>query len=207
MGALLEQFAAAGVTLTTLPGGHLHAAGPLTDGLRTAIRAHKPAILAELAAANDATTPEQAAELRALVARIAATWSARDRGEALAVALADPADALICFRALVADIEPAPAPAGPYTARPLAERAGDDRRTCADCTHLSAIGRCLAAARGAANTDAGRSGIPIDDLLRRCAGYAPGPDDHDRRSGAERWPCMVADAARVRALATEVRNK
>ena len=107
MGALLEQFSAAGVTLTALPGGHLHAAGPLTDALRAAIRAHKLAILAELAAANDAATPKQAAELRALLARIAVGWSDDDRDEALAVALADPTAALNCFRALEANPEPA----------------------------------------------------------------------------------------------------
>lgn len=191
-------------------------------------------------------TPEQAAELRALLARIADGWSDDDREEALRVALADPAGALTSFRALVADMEPdryartrtheadtesgsrlgsegeAPGPTlsgprspfrmaipnggeapGPYLSGPsrsLFSRDGDDRRTCRDCANLSPIGRCLAAARGNRDTDAGRSGFPIDDLLRRCAGYAPGPDDPDRRPGGERWPVMVADAARVRAL-------
>ncbi len=154
--------------------------------------------------ATAVATPEQANELRKLLARIAAGWSDDDREEALRVVLADPEGALTSFRALVADMEPAPIRAGPYTSAPLAGRAGDDRRTCNDCAHLSTIGRCLAAARGAANTYAGRSGIPIDDLLRRCVGYAPGPDDPDRRSGAERWPCMVADAERHKALARAV---
>lgn len=155
----------------------------------------------DVAPAPPAATPEQAAELRAHLARIAATWTDDDRAEALAVALADPADALICFRALVADMGPAPVPAGPYTARPLAERADDDRRTCADCANLSAIGRCLAAARGHGPHGVGRSYTPIADLLGRCTGYAPSPEDPDRRPGAERWPEMVADAERHRALA------
>ena len=55
MGALLTQFAAAGVRLESSDDGNLRAVGALTDELRTAIRAHKPALLAELAdAANDA---------------------------------------------------------------------------------------------------------------------------------------------------------
>jgi len=36
------------------------------------------------------------------VARVAASWPEAERAEALAVALAEPPDALICLRALVA---------------------------------------------------------------------------------------------------------
>lgn len=172
-----------------------------------------PGTSQNFASANDGTarpiaTPKQEAELRALLARIAATWSDDDRAEALRVALADPADALICVRALVAELEPKryarAHEAGPYTAAPLATRTSDDRRTCRDCANLSGTGRCLSAARGNRDTDAGRSGFPIDDLLRRCAGYAPGADDPDRRPGAERWPVMVADAKPVQGLARAV---
>jgi hypothetical protein len=53
MGALLDQFAAEGVRIEATGDGTLRAYGRLTDRLRSAIRAHKPAILAELAAAND----------------------------------------------------------------------------------------------------------------------------------------------------------
>ena len=49
-------------------------------------------------------TQEQAAELRELVALVAAAWPDAERAEALAVALADPVDALICWRALVAHL-------------------------------------------------------------------------------------------------------
>jgi hypothetical protein len=52
MGTLVDQFAAAGVKIEAAGDGKLRASGALTDELRTAIRAHKPAILAELAA-ND----------------------------------------------------------------------------------------------------------------------------------------------------------
>ena len=188
MGALLEHFAAAGVTLTALPDGRLHGAGPLTDALRAAIRAHKPAILAELAA-NDGATPEQATELRVLLARIAATWSDEDKAEALDVALADPELALVSFRALVAEMAPAAIPDGPYSSAPLAERdPGDDRRTCHDCTHLAGTGRCLSAWHGHPPAGSGRSYTPIDDLLRRCERYLPKADDPDQRVGADRRP-------------------
>lgn len=152
------------------------------------------AALAEAAPSPTAatvTTPAQAAELRALVARVAASWPEAERAEALAVALADPADALTCFRALAAELPTLPRqyPAGPYTSAPLSERdPADDRRTCRDCAHLTLIGRCTAAARGIATTDCGRSNFPIDDLLRRCDGFMPKPDDPDPRPAAERWP-------------------
>jgi hypothetical protein len=53
MSALLEQFRAAGIAFAPMPGGRLHATGPLSDTLRTAIRKNKRAILASLAATND----------------------------------------------------------------------------------------------------------------------------------------------------------
>ncbi|WP_333879192.1 hypothetical protein [Methylobacter sp.] len=46
----------------------------------------------------------------------------------------------------------------------------DDRRYCSECSHLS-VGRCLAAWRG--EIEAGRQYRPIDDIPRRCEGYAP----------------------------------
>lgn len=58
----------------------------------------------------------------------------------------------------------------------------DERRTCLQCRNLSEDGRCLAAWRGEL------LGVmpdfePIKDMLQRCAGYAPGPDDIDQREG------------------------
>jgi hypothetical protein len=49
-------------------------------------------------------TPAEETELRTLIKSVADRdgWEAADREEAVAVALADPADALACWRALVA---------------------------------------------------------------------------------------------------------
>ena len=60
----------------------------------------------------------------------------------------------------------------------------DDRRHCAECRNLSA-GRCLAAWRG--EIVAARRYRPIDDLPRRCEGYAPKSNDPDQRPGTQRW--------------------
>lgn len=102
MGALLDQLRSAGVTLAAVPGGKVWATGNITDAIRATIREHKAEILTELAA-NDAATPEQAAELRTLVGVIAADWPPDEQAKALAVALADPASALTCFRALAVE--------------------------------------------------------------------------------------------------------
>jgi hypothetical protein len=53
MGALLDHFAAEGVTIEPAGDGNVRAHGPLTDALRATIRERKAVILAELAA-NDA---------------------------------------------------------------------------------------------------------------------------------------------------------
>src|SRR5439155_8713766 len=50
MGALLDQFRTRGIVLEPTDEGNVRARGALTDALRAAIRANKPAILAELAA-------------------------------------------------------------------------------------------------------------------------------------------------------------
>ena len=72
-------------------------------------------------------------------------------------------------------------------ARPLPD--DYDRRHCAQCTNLTPGGRCLAARRGVIN--ASRTYHPINHLPRRCEGYAPGPDDPDRRPGHQRWPGLI----------------
>ena len=61
----------------------------------------------------------------------------------------------------------------------------DDRRYCDACRNLLS-GRCLAAWRG--EIEASNQYRPIDDLPRRCEGYAPKPNDPDQRNGKERWP-------------------
>lgn len=71
--------------------------------------------------------------------------------------------------------------------RPLPD--DDDRRHCAQCTNLAPSGLCLAARRG--EIIASRTYHPVDHLPRRCEGYAPGPDDPDRRPGRERWPGLT----------------
>lgn len=195
MCALLEHFAASGVRLTALPDGRLHAAGALSDTLRAAIRAHKPAILAELAAANDAVppvaTPEQAAELRALVSRVTLEWPNAERAEALAVALADPDAALVSFRALSA------------TQQPLAATEPDHRRTCQQCANLSGptrggFRRCLAAWRGEPPAGAAREYHPVVDVPRRCESYTPMASELDQRTGAQRWSSIVVDTEGMR---------
>jgi hypothetical protein len=70
--------------------------------------------------------------------------------------------------------------------RPMPE--DDDRRTCDRCANPIAR-RCQAAKRG--EIVASRNYEPVRDLLRRCEGYAPGPDDPDRRTGQERWPGLI----------------
>src|SRR5450755_1003391 len=58
MSALLPRFAAAGIKLEVIEGGKLRVHGPLNDELRATIRQRKPAILAELDAANEAGDPD-----------------------------------------------------------------------------------------------------------------------------------------------------
>ena len=143
--------------------------------------------------ATDSATPEQAAELRQLVAIVAADWPADEQAEALAVALANPADALTCFRALATERAEEPQP----------EPRGDDRmRTCRQCANLAATGRCLAGWRGedfGSGIAVGRDFTPLEpDRPQRCAAYAPRPDDPDPRTGAERWPWLIAPTATSR---------
>ncbi len=69
----------------------------------------------------------------------------------------------------------------------------DDRRHCIQCANLAPSGLCLAARRG--EIIASCIYRPMDRLPRRCEGYAPGPDDSDRRPGRERWPGLGAKAA------------
>ena len=55
----------------------------------------------------------------------------------------------------------------------------DERRRCTDCANLTKRRLCIAGAH--------QSVHPVTDILMRCEGYQPGPDDPDRRSGRERW--------------------
>jgi len=66
----------------------------------------------------------------------------------------------------------------------------EKRRSCAQCTNLMPSGVCLAARRG--EIKASSTYRPILNILRRCSGYMPTSDDHDRRTGNERWSSMKA---------------
>jgi len=69
----------------------------------------------------------------------------------------------------------------------------DDRRRCTECGNFASGGRCLAAWRGELSGMVSRRYAPAQpERLRRCDGYAPGPDDPDQRSGRERWPGLSA---------------
>lgn len=66
------------------------------------------------------------------------------------------------------------------------ERAGDNRRRCAECGNLASIGRCLAAARR--ELVASRTYAPAPGWLRRCECFKPLANDPDQRPGRDRWP-------------------
>ncbi|MDP2830383.1 MAG: hypothetical protein Q8O37_17490 [Sulfuricellaceae bacterium] len=117
-------------------------------------------------------TPEQETELRALVAAVGVAdgFTHAEQQEALDLALGDPDAALVSYRAMAIE-------QGIILDR-------DDRRRCDQCANLSPGGKCAAwQAVGAM-----RGYSPVRDIPRRCEGYAPGPDDPDKRGGLERWP-------------------
>ena len=89
-----------------------------------------------------------------------------------------------------------------YTTTTLVDRdPSDDRRTCTDCANLSPQkGRCLAAWRGEGPGITGREYHPVADLLGRCECYRPSASEQDQRTGAERWPEMVANTKRLRGM-------
>lgn len=157
-----------------------------------------PGLLEKItAASNEHTpaTPEQAAELRALFAIVAADWPDVEQAEALALALSDPEAALTCFRELARESErhtrACARKVGPYTTAPLAERdSTDDRRLCTECANRTPQGRCLSAWRREGPGAAARDYHPIANMLRRCECYVPRADDPDQRTGAERWPAI-----------------
>ena len=93
----LAQLIAAGVQVEALPDGKLRATGNLSDAARALIRAHKPEILAELAAANDPADGDPAVASRR--ARALALLDA-DPGRRIAVIAeaGDPAHVAIAIR-------------------------------------------------------------------------------------------------------------
>lgn len=70
-----------------------------------------------------------------------------------------------------------------------AARAGDDRRICPECQQYQER-RCTIAKPGGL-VSAARGYMPVPDILHRCEGFAPLPDDADQRPGVERWPWLL----------------
>ena len=70
-----------------------------------------------------------------------------------------------------------------------AARAGDDRRYCPECGCYQER-RCTIAKPGGL-VSAARGYMPVPDMLRRCEGFAPLPEDPDQRPGADRWPWLL----------------
>lgn len=107
----------------------------------------------------------------------------------------------------VAAVTPAKTPEAPEVAdyggeTAAREREGDNRRRCRECVNLGERGVCLAAYRR--EIVASRSYTPIRDILRRCEGFAPMPDDPDQRHGRDRWPGLIdGKPGRIESTATD----
>ena len=67
----------------------------------------------------------------------------------------------------------------------------DDRRYCNQCTNLKRGICTIAEPKAGALVMALRGYRPVREPPRRCAGYAPGPVDSDRRLGLNRWPWLI----------------
>ncbi len=74
------------------------------------------------------------------------------------------------------------------------EREGDDRRRCVECGNLGERGVCLAAQRR--EILASRGYTPMRDILRRCDGFMPLPNDPDQRHGRTKWACLLRPSVR-----------
>ncbi len=176
----------------------------LTEAItNTVVRAPYPDAVAAVPIEHwpSRATHDQVADLRALFAIVAADWPPDAQAEALAVALADPEFALMCFRALAADL-----------ARSAPDGRDDDpqMRSCRDCLNLAPSGACLAARRGESfgvGIVIGRNYVPLPGVPQRCGAYAPGPDDPDRRSGRERWTLLFLEPGQVIAAAVHRKRR
>lgn len=124
------------------------------------------------------STVAEAAEIKALVMAGFSGGSEVDHIEALALALADPSAALLCYRELAE--EPGIVLAA----------TDDDRRQCSQCLNLR--GRICTIARPGGLVSARRGYEPMRDTLHRCAGYHPDSNDSDQRMGEKRWPGLIA---------------
>lgn len=160
--------------------------------------------LAQVATATPATLATQETASAATVAQVATVAVAKPQSPATAMT-AEEETAIRTWLAHIRETDPdiiaevlnqclADAEARAYFLR----RAGevprpvpddDDRRQCTQCANLATSGLCVAARRG--EISASRTYHPVDHLPRRCEGYAPGPNDLDRRPGRERWPDLT----------------
>ena len=102
----------------------------------------------------------EAVALRQLVTMIYQDDSDDDRNEALAMALADPENALACYRALADE-------------RGLTLAVDDDRRTCRQCANLTYSGACSVASPGGALSAVKgyRPGALFQEQLHRCGTF------------------------------------
>lgn len=152
----------------------------MQPGTHTEATAYYPdAVAAEPIPDRPLRTPTEpeAKEVTALVLAVFASDSDVDRNEALAVALADPDGALLCYRTIAEE-------------RGLAlPDADDDRRRCTQCLNLR--GRVCSVAIPGGLVSASRGYQPMRDVLQRCAGYLPEATDNDQRMGHERWPGFI----------------
>lgn len=145
----------------------------------TALACYPDAVAAEPQAERTQRTPTEpeAKENTALALAVFAGDSDVDRNEALAVALADPDGALLCYRTIAEE-------------RGLALPAtDDDRRRCTQCLNLR--GRVCSVAIPGGLVSAIRGYQPMRDVLQRCAGYLPDATDNDQQTGNERWPVLI----------------
>ena len=101
-------------------------------------------------------------------------FNPEQRAEAKQIALADPVAALECFRAQVAKI-------------PGIQPTTDDRITCSRCANLAGR-KCVKWEK----LGAARGWEPVQ-LSLRCEQFKPEAGEADQRTGAERWPSLLAD--------------
>ena len=106
-----------------------------------------------------AMTDSEAAMLRALVTAIYQDDTDDDRNEAVAAALADPDNALACYRAISSE-------------RGLTPADNDDRRTCRQCSNLRGATCSVATPGGKLSSQRGyRPGALWQDEPHRCEGF------------------------------------
>lgn len=152
--ALLAALRADGFTLS-LDGDHLLVApsARLSESYRTQIRQHKPALVSLLCAGTLQTVEGGAHEAaNDLGAPVVPEAGAKRLARFYAIGLDEDAAERLALRLARRDEE------------------GDDRRVCAECSHFSESGRCIAAAVGRLPW-ADRRLEPEPDRLQRCEGF------------------------------------